>query len=49
MYIRHDLTYKAQNDWCISDGDKEILTTKLLAKNMKNIIFCCCYKPPDGN
>ena len=49
MYIRNDLTYKIRNDLCISDGDKEILTTELLTKTMKNIILSCCYKPPDGN
>ena len=34
---------------CISDGDREILTTELLTKSMKNIIVSCCYKPPGGN
>ena len=49
VYIRNDLTYQIRNDLCISDGDREILTIKLLAKGMKSIIVSCCYKPPDGN
>ena len=39
MYIRNDLSYKIRNDLCTSDGDREILTTELLTKSMKNIIL----------
>ena len=49
MYVRNDLTYKNQNDLCISDGDREIFTIELVTKSMKNIIVSCCYKPPNGN
>ena len=49
MYIGNNLIYKIQNDLFISDGDREILTTELLTKNMKNIMVSCCYKPPDSN
>ena len=49
MYIRNDLSYKIRNDLCISDGEREILTSELLTKSMKNIIVSCYYKPPAGN
>ena len=49
MYIRNGVSYKIQNDLCISDGDREIITIELLTKSMKNIIVSYCYKPPNGN
>ena len=44
MYVRNDVSYKIRND-----RDREILTTDLITKSMKNIIVLCCYKSPDGN
>ena len=41
MYVRNDVRYKIRND-----SDREILTTELITKSMKNIIVFCCYKPP---
>ena len=49
MFIRNDLTFKIQNDFRISESDREILTTDLLTKIMKNIIVSCCYKQSNGN
>ena len=46
VYIRNDFTYKIRNNLCILDGNREILTIKLLTKSMKNIIVSCCYKYP---
>ena len=46
VYIRNDLTYKIRNDLCISDGDREILTIKLLAKGMKSIMFHVAINHP---
>ena len=33
------------NDLCVSDKDKEILTTEISRKNDKNILLSCCYRP----
>ena len=49
MYITNDLTYKIRNVLYISDGDRKIVTTELLIKNVKNIIVVRCYKSPDVN
>ena len=49
MFIRNDLTFKTQNDFRISESDREILTIDLLTKIMKNIIVSCCYKQSNGN
>ena len=49
IYIINDSTYKIRKDLCISDGDRGIVTTKLITKRMTNIIVVCCYKQSDGN
>ena len=49
IYIHKRLKYNLRNDLCVSDKDKEILTIEISRENDKNILLCCCYRPPNGD
>ena len=40
--------YKIRKDLSISEKDKEILTTEIIIKEIKNMLLSCCYKLPKG-
>ena len=49
IYIHKSLACDLCNDLCVSDKDREILTTDISRENDKNIILSCCYRPPSGD
>ena len=46
--VKTDLMYKIRKDLFNSDKDREILTIEIASKESKNMLFSCCYRPPNG-
>ena len=47
--IHKSLTWNLRHDLCVSDKDKEFITTEISRENGKNILLSCCYRPPNGD
>ena len=49
IYIHKSLRCNLHNDLCVSNNDKEIISTEISRENDKNILLSFCCRPPNSD